>query len=200
MKALVTILAVSALVALSPAAHATTVAPISGAYDDLGFDTPDLAFNVPTGLTIQNAQMVLHGYQNGTLNHGISQTVSLGTLGTGTTPYIWSGSFTPGNLTAKDYDDEYVGTSHILPSGPPCCAAGGAPAYFALVGNFDVTFKGNVFGNGYTGQLVSSYFSPTFNYTGGFVGWEGLDPSGYSESTYDLHNGVATGTLAQIYL
>jgi hypothetical protein len=49
-------------------------------------------------------------------------------------------------------------------------------------------------------ETSAALFSPTTNATGGFVGWEGLDPNGYSESLlHDVHAGVVTGDLANIY-
>jgi hypothetical protein len=38
------------------------------------------------------------------------------------------------------------------------------------------------------------------NATGGFVGWEGLDPNGLSETVYDDHSGTFSGTMANIDL
>lgn len=58
-----------------------------------------------------------------------------------------------------------------------------------------------VSGGPHDGQPVFSLFSPNNNATGGFVGWEGLDQSGFSEQpAYDVHNGTFTGTLANIEL
>jgi len=37
-------------------------------------------------------------------------------------------------------------------------------------------------------------FSPTTNKTGGFLGWEGLDPTGLSETVYEEHSG-STSTV-----
>lgn len=196
------------LAMVSPA-NATTVATISGCYDCLGqFDTPTLVINNTTGGTLSNAQMVLHGYQADNL--GLSLTVSLGDLGVstqlnwGSLPGV-SGATSPGNLAAYDYDDEYIGTDKQIPTtncGQPVvgCVAGGGPQWYAQVGNFDVTFTATVVGGLYDGDAVFSVFSPTHNATGGFVGWEGLDENGFSESPYDIHNGVITGHLADIDL
>ena len=152
--------------------------------------------------------MVLTGYQ--ALNQGDTATVFLGNLGSGSTKFYWgslpgapSGT-TPGNLTAGDYDDEYIYTSHII-NDPTCggggCAPGGGQQWYADVGNFKVTFTATVSGGTYDGLAVYSVFSPTTNSTGGFVGWEGLGPTGLSESPlYDVHTGVVTGDLANIDL
>jgi hypothetical protein len=189
-------------------ANATTVATISGCYDCGVFDTASLIFNNTTGGTLTNATIVLQGYQ--AQNNGIGATVNLGSLGTGSTQFFWGSlpgvpsATVPGNLTAYDYDDEYTGTSAII-NDPTCggggCAPGGGPQWYADVGNFQVTFTAVVSGGAYDGQSVFSVFSPNSNATGGFVGWEGLDPNGFSESPlYDVHTGVVTGDLANIDL
>jgi hypothetical protein len=184
-----------------------------GCYDCGVFDTPSLVFHNTSGGVFTNAQMVLQGYQG--LNNGLTATVSLGTLGAGDTQIFWgslpgvpSGT-TPGNLTAYDYDDEYIGTSSII-NDPTCggggCAPGGGPQWYAQVGNFSVTFTATISGGPFNGQPVFSVFSPDSNATGGFVGWEGLDPNGFSEQTaYDVHGGsisarLPTSTLAFLLL
>lgn len=188
-------------------AGATTVATIGGCYDCYVYDTPTLIINNTTGGTMTNAQLLLTGYQGA--NNGQTLTVNLGTLATGTTQLNWgslpgvSGSTTPNNLAAYDYDDEFIGTSSIINS-PTCgggCVPAGSPVYYAQVGNFSVTFTAVISGGLYNGQSVYSVFSPTTNATGSFVGWEGLDPSGYSEQPgYDVHTGIVTGHLADINL
>jgi hypothetical protein len=80
------------------------------------------------------------------------------------------------------------------------CVVGGGPQWYARVGNFDVTFTALISGGTFDGQSVFSVFSPTHNATGGFVGWEGLDEKGFSESPFDVHNDVITGNLANIEL
>jgi hypothetical protein len=66
------------------------------------------------------------------------------------------------------------------------------------VGNFKVTFTATISGGLFNGDPVFSVFSPTNNFTGGFVGWEGLDPAGVSESTFDQHSGTFSGTMAVV--
>ncbi len=82
----------------------------------------------------------------------------------------------------------------------PCAAQGNG--YCSYVGNFSVVFTATwnnpAYGPG--GTEISSVFSPATNATGGFVGWEGLDPSGLSETTYDDHVGTPNGILANIYV
>lgn len=197
-----------ALLTLTTAAYSTTVATIDGCYDCLFFDTPALVVNNSTGGNLVNAQMVLNGYQG--LNNGLTATVSLGTLGSGATNLIWgflpgvSSATVPGNLTAYDYDDQYIGTSHIIID-PTCggggCVAGGGPQWYAQVGNFSVTFTAVVSGGAFDGQPVFSVFDPSNNATGGFVPFIGLDALGFSEqSCCDIHQGGLTNDLANIDL
>ena len=193
---------------IATTALATPVASISGCYDCGVYDTPSLIFNNTTGGTLTNAKMTLTAYQG--QNNGLTTSVSLGNLGAGATQFFWGSlpgvpsSTSPSSLTAYDYDDEFIGTSAIIPDstcGGGGCATGGGPQWYAKVGNFSVTFTATVSGGLYNGQPVFSVFSPNNNATGGFVGWEGLDPNGYSESPlYDVHTGVVTGDLAFINL
>ncbi len=185
----------------------TKVATISGCYDCAVYDTPTLVINNNTGGSMNNATLVLTGYQG--LNNGQTLTILLGDLPPGSTTLNWgslpgvSGSTTPFNLSAYDYDDEFGGTSYAI-NDPTCggsgCVAGGGPYWYAQTGNFNVTFTALISGGTYDGQNVYSVFSPHVNATGSFVGWEGLDESGYSESSYDVHSGVITGELADIFL
>ena len=112
-------------------ANATIVATIQGAYDYGGYDTPELDFMNTSGGDFINAQMVLTGYQPGTLNYKTTQTVALPSMSNGaTTAVIWgsipgapSGT-TPGNLTAYDYDDEW-GNTPLGYTNPNCVVGGG---------------------------------------------------------------------------
>jgi hypothetical protein len=61
-----------------------------------------------------------------------------------------------------------------------------------------VTFTATISGGTFNGDPVFSVFSPTNNFTGGFVGWEGLNADGLSETTFDAHSGVIGGTPAII--
>jgi len=196
----------------APLAHATPttiVSTISGCYDCLTFDTPALIINNTSGGTLTNAQLVLKGYQGD--NNGISETVSLGTLAAGSTNFVWgslpgvSNATTPYNLSAYDYDDEFIGTSYIIPStncgSTAGCVSGGGPQWYADVGNFSLTFTATVTGGTFDGQSVFSVFSPISNATGSFISFEGLDASGYSEQPCcDIHSGAITGDLANIAL
>jgi hypothetical protein len=101
--------------------------------------------------------------------------------------FIWNDPTTAGNLFSYDYDDSFGG-------GGPCPPNPINSGLCNNVGNFEVVFTAM-----WNGQAVFSVFSPTTNATGGFVGWEGLNPDGLSEDpNYDVHNGSLTGTLAYI--
>ena len=81
------------------------------------------------------------------------------------------------------------------------CVVGGSLC--SLVENFSVTFTATVMGGTFNGDSIFSVFSPTTNKTGGFLGWEGLDPTGLSETVYDQHSGstsTVNGGLADIFL
>ncbi len=170
----------------STSGQAVPVATITGQYDTAEYDTPDLVFYNTSAYDLTGAQMVLHGYQG--LNNGLTQTVALPNITAGTNyTYVWNGPTTPGNLTAYDYDDEWGNTT---PYNPACVVGQSLCSY---VGNFSVTFTAM-----WDGKPVYSQFSPSNNYTKGFVGWEGLDPNGLSETTYDAHSGTPQGTLALI--
>lgn len=188
----------------SAPAHANNiVATIVGAYDYSAYDTPELDFTNSSGGALVNAQMVLTGYQG--LNNHVTQTVDLSGYGFAngsTTAVVWGyipgadGSTSPGNLTAYDYDDEWGNTPPGY-TNPGCTVTTGL---CSLVGNFKVVFTATISGGPNNGKAVFASFSPTTNYTGGFVGWLGLDPTGLSETAYDNHSGTFSGTMAVIRL
>jgi hypothetical protein len=129
--------------------------------------------------------------------------VNLGTIAAGDTNFTWGGTFAlpgvssatvPHNLTAYDYDDEW-GNSPPGYTNPGCTVTTGL---CSLVGNFSLTFTATISGGAFDGSPVFSVFSPHSNHTGGFVGFEGLDPTGLSETSFDAHVGSVTGTLATI--
>jgi PEP-CTERM motif len=171
-------------------------------------DTPSLYFNNNTGFVFTNVKVVLQSYQG--LNLGSTTTVPAvqlngGTIGADTVyQLIWNqvgGNYgntyptnppvTTANLYSYDYDDYYSNTIGNTYAG---CAAEGY-SYCAPVGNFKVTFTAM-----WDGVPIFSQFSPSSNLTGGFVGWEGIDQNGWSETTADNHQGTTAGVLANIYV
>jgi PEP-CTERM motif len=172
------------------------------------YDTPSLfIINDSATNTLNLSNITLTGYQ-GRVN-GLTLSVPVTPLSIGPkTIYdlTWNGATTAGNLFAYDYDDEYgstlashTGTSHA--QGMAACTGPGSVGLgiCAQVGNFDVSMTGT-----FNSLPVASNFSPDPTQDGGnqqaaFVGWEGLDPNGWSESTYDNHSGSTPGVLAYIY-
>jgi hypothetical protein len=224
------LLLAGAFAILSSAANATPilVATIYGEYDANGisdlpssvtagktrvndsshYDTPVLFFVNPTGTTITLNNIFLKAYGAGTYNDGATQNQTIPNLiPNSITEVDWNGSTVAQNLFAYDYDDEYPANYGLNPGG----AAGSAVAdctlnapgqhpewanYCAPVGNFSVKYTG-LWGT----TPVISTFSPANNATSGFVGWEGLDPNGWSENaTFDVHAGVIGDVLANIYV
>jgi PEP-CTERM motif len=176
-------------------------------------DNPNLYIYNTTGSSFTNVSLTLTGYQG--RNNANTQTVDLPNIGANTAyKVIWGGGTTggtgptgSGNLFQFDYDDEYGQTA--AGSGPVTTGSGGQPACSAFysqfhicaqTGNFDVAMSAELNGN-----PISANFSPTAglagfgNTQGAFVGWEGLSPQGWSESTYDAHGGTAPGTMANIF-
>jgi hypothetical protein len=191
------------LTAVGSAAHATVVATIVGAYDAHVYDTPELQITNSSGGTLTNIKMVLTGYQSGTLNFGVTQTATLNDIANGATAFEDWGSLpgspsgtVPKNLTAYDYDDEW-GNSPPGYTNPNCVVGG---SLCSLVGNFSVTLTATISGGAFNGDPVFSVFSPTNNFTGSFVGWEGLDTTGLSETTFDQHSGTFSGTMAVVQI
>jgi hypothetical protein len=139
-----------------------------------------------------------------------------------------SGGQVPQNLTAGDYDDEYFGAfpaqtgygllsvnPDVLVPAPQCAAQSDITGwgYCADVGNFYVTITAtwNNPAYGVSGTPIYALFSPgedpfgignaCGNTAACFIGWEGLDPNGWSETVYDDHSsGGPGGILANIYV
>lgn len=217
--------ALAAILAACGAAQAEPVATIYGAYDASGigvlpsavtsgltwnndtftYDTPSLFFVNSSAFDITDVNLQLTGYGAGTFNNGITQNISVGTLAANSVfQLVWNGAFSAGNLFASDYDDEYFNNYGANPLGAPGDAAtdctlnasGLHPEWFnycAPVGNFSVTMTGT-----WNGQSVYSVFAET-DTLGHYVGWEGVDPNGWSENaTYDVHTDNVNGVLANI--
>jgi hypothetical protein len=159
------------------------------------YDTPSLFIvNDDPTHTLSLSTITLTGYQG--LNNG--KTLSLTSL----TPLsigpktiydlTWNDPITKGDLFSYDYDDSYGQTQ----SNPKCVVG---QSLCALVGNFDVHMAGT-----FNSGPVASDFSPDNTQDGGnqqgtFVGWEGLDSTGLSETTFDNHTGSQPGVLAFIF-
>ncbi|HTW25562.1 MAG TPA: PEP-CTERM sorting domain-containing protein [Acetobacteraceae bacterium] len=183
------------------------------------YDTPSLFINNNTAYAFSNITITLTAYQG--INQGSVTVIPAGTIpgdtiaantlfqliwsanggGTGN-PVPASGSNTSANLYSYDYDDYYGGNT-----GNPLCAPQGY-GYCESPGNFDVTLTAtwdNPAYNGGAGTPIYAVFSPDNtqgpgNAAGSFVGWEGLDPTGLAETTYDDHSTAVSGVLANIYV
>jgi hypothetical protein len=179
------------------------VSTIDGNYSMTFYDTPSLLISNTTGYNFTNVTLTLTGYQG--LNNGVVQSRTLSNIAAGTTlTYSWLdgyGGTIAGDLFSYDYDDQYGGTAN---AGAAFCDANYDPSLpsslCANTGNFYVTFTAT-WQNGGSGTAIYSQFSPDNNASGTFVGWEGLDPVGYSETTYDSHGSSGpNGVLANIYV
>ena len=161
------------------------------------YDTPSLFIENPTSYAFTGVSLKGTGYQG--INNGKTQTISLPNIAPGTILDVtWSNGYAytnAGNLFNYDYDDLYFETS----ANPACVPEG--YGFCSKVGNFDLAFTAT-----WNGQTITSDFSPTYglpgygNQQGTFVGFEGVDPNGYSELIYDNHSGSTPGVLAYIYL
>jgi hypothetical protein len=180
-------------------------------------DTPSLFINNNTAFSFSNITITLNAYQG--INNGSMTTVPVSQISTiaPNTLYqlAWSqsgagfgnplpsgGSTTSANLFSYDYDDYYQ--TFVAQSG---CILGSQ--YCANPGNFNVTFTAtwNNPAFGPMGTPIFAQFSPDNTQFGGmgnvqgtFVGWEGLDPNGLSETAFDNHTGAETGVLADIFI
>lgn len=146
------------------------------------------ALSHASGFDFTNVHIHLIGCQSGSLSFGLTGDRDLPDIAAGTdSNFIWNDPTTAGNLFSYDYDDSFGG-------GGPCPPNPVNSGLCNDVGNFEVVFTAM-----WDGQSVYSVFSPHTNATGGFVGWEGLNPDGLSEDpNYDVHTGSVTGTLAYI--
>lgn len=188
------------MLARTATAGPTLVSTINGYYDVDAYDTPSLHISNTTAFAFTGVTLTFTGYQGA--NNGVVETFNLGTIAAGSTSILTWGYFGTGTgLESYDYDDT-DGGSPCLASDPagngqgPSYAPGTSSSLCGQPGNFYVTLKGM-----WNGKSIYSQFSPNTNATGGFVGWEGLDQDGYSETMYDSHsNGGPNGVLANIYV
>jgi hypothetical protein len=179
---------VLASLTLPALAGTTPISTIQGLYGVNSYDTPELIISNTTSNAFTDVTLTLTGYQGE--NNGIVQSQVISDIAGGTSlDYFWTGPTVAGNLFAYDYDD--TGGNGAAPN--PACVQG--YPYCAYVGNFYVTFTAT-----WNGESIYSQFSPSNNATGGFIGWEGLDPNGLAETVYDDHStGGPNGVLANIY-
>ncbi|MDL2358603.1 MAG: PEP-CTERM sorting domain-containing protein [Pseudomonadota bacterium] len=185
--------------------QASLVATISGQYGAPVGDTPNLFFHNSTAFAFTNVKISGQAYNgsNSLLASGIDVDKSSNLIGGAFhrtqvknlpdvaafsdlnysfldgSPACGPSSNT-GSLFAWDYDDSYG------------CTASAAP------GNVKFTFTAT-----WDGQDIFAVFSPDDNFTGGFLGFLGLDETGNAESGYDAGGAVSGtgqfGTLAQIF-
>jgi hypothetical protein len=208
----------------------TLVSTIDGFYGGTYYDTPWLTISNSTGYSFTDVVLTATGYDGlnngasqsvnlGTISANSTDTVVWGVQGAGpvvnpTTAYT--------NFFADDYDDEYGGTAYAGsttdPSGGICTINdtqyGVSEYYFcADTGNFYVTLTAtwNNPAYGLGGTEIYSQFSPgedpygignaCGNTSSCYIGWEGLDPNGWSETANDDHSsGGPNGVLADIYV
>jgi hypothetical protein len=202
---------------LSPA-PGQPLAPNTATNGGQTYDTPSLYINNNTAYAFSNVSITLNAYQG--INNGSVTTIPSGTIsgntiaantlyellwsagGGGTNnPVPGSGSNPSANLFTYDYDDYYGGSQS---NNPACVQPYG---YCESPGNFDVTFTATWDNPAYgpNGTPIFAQFSPDNtqgpgNAAGSFVGWEGLDPTGLAETTYDDHSSTVSGVLADIYI
>jgi len=191
------------------------------------FDTPNLFILNPNGTAFTNVRVTLTGYQDaagggpgssftGTASNPATVTIAVPDIAASTVyQLIWgngnvSQSLTLSgqhgqNLFAYDYDDllgnQVPGGTGIVgrdvndPSGHHCGTNDTHnTGICSFVGNFDVAFSAT-----YNGGTISSDFGNIAFGSNAFVCWEGLDPSGLSETFCDIHSNTFPGTLAEIF-
>jgi len=186
-------------------------------------DTPSLFILNPNSTSMTGASLVLTGYQDfaggnsaaslsntapnaavtdlalpAIAPHTVYQLIWNGGSGGGVTDTVVNGT----NLFAYDYDDtegNAAGTGTTDSLGHTCGSGTGAlTTICAYVGNFDAKFSATL-----NGGPIAANFSPDNtqdggNVAGSFVGWEGLDADGLSETHADAHTATFPGTLAVI--
>jgi hypothetical protein len=165
--------------------------PVNNPYGSNPYDTPNLWIINSGNNPFTNMSLTLTGYQGD--NNGLTATIALPDVAAHSILMIPWVSQDPSPLFRYDYDDEYGHTTtstHCASLGQGLCAD---------TGNFDALVTGML-----NGHPIASDFSPDNTQDGGnqqgsFVGWEGLDPQGFSESTFDVHSGTNPGVLAFIF-
>jgi hypothetical protein len=185
------------------------------------FDTPSLFILNPTSTPFTDVTVTLTGYQDAagggtgvTYQNSVSTpatlTLTLPNIAANTVyQLIWGGGGLPEsgasglNLFAYDYDDslgDIAGSGASDPAGHHCGTNDTSNSGICnFTGNFDVAFSAML-----GSTPISSDFSPNNAQDGGnvggtFIGWEGLDIDGLSETYADTHTETFPGTLADIF-
>jgi hypothetical protein len=148
------------------------------------YDDPSIFIYNTTAFNFTNVSIQGLGYQGA--NNGILQSPANGVPSTIAANSVFQFSWNDypgfascgqgaGNLFAYDYDDTYG------------CSGSAQP------GNVKILFNAV-----WNGQNISALFSPNNNLTGGFVGFQGLDPNGFAETSYDNHSPGVGAYVANI--
>lgn len=178
------------------------------------------AANGGTGATLQNPGPGPAVTQTVTLNNSIAPhsvyeltwdggdgSVTVGppsTSPTGLNMFSYDYDDSLGNLAGTSASDGLTAHNPSPNHSTDTCGSGSGTqtnGYCAFVGNFDVKFSALLGGNPL--DPIAANFSPDNTQGGGnvantFVGWEGLDADGLSETYYDAHTATFPGTLAVI--
>jgi hypothetical protein len=160
------------------------------------YDTPNLFIvNSSATETLTLSTITLTGYQadnSGVVKNLAGLTLLPHTIYNLTWLDGYSGTI-QGDLFSYDYDDSYGHTAN----NSACNFIGNGLC--ADVGNFDVHMAGTLGAAPVTADFSPSNTQGGGNQAGTFVGWEGLNPQGWSESVYDNHSSTTPGVLAYIY-
>jgi PEP-CTERM motif len=156
------------------------------------YDDPSLFIYNLTGYSFTNATLTGHGYQGSNLGVIQGAPSFATTIGSNTVyQYSWpdfpgfaSCGLGAGELFAYDYDDTYGCTSAATP------------------GNVELIFSAHWNNPAYNGGLgvdiSTAIFSPTTNLTGSFFGFEGVQPDGSAEGSWDSHSPTNGAYVANI--
>jgi len=158
------------------------------------YDDPSLFIYNLTGFSFSSAKLTGHGYQG--LNIGIIQTApDFATSITSNSVYQYSWNDFPyfascgegaGLLFAYDYDDTYG------------CSASAVPGNVELI--FSAHWDNPAYNGGLGVDISTAVFSPSNNLTGAFFGFEGVQPDGSAEGSWDSHSPTDGAYVANIVI
>jgi len=151
------------------------------------WDTPSLFIINSSGAAMTGVSLTAYAYQIGSTNYGDAAIKFLPDIAANTV-YQYVFNDTPGYAACGPYPDVLFSYDYDDSLG---CSASDRP------GNTEITFRATLASGPFAGP-IHSIFSPTTNFTGSFVGYEGLDENGYAESGWDAHSSTPGGTLAEI--